>query len=238
MNKCRHCATGRIEYIRDLSSEEIVKQAIMMLKDQEFAGGRVKVLFMGMGEPLLNYENVMEAVRIFTREPWLDNVHNIIVSTSGIVPAIRVLTKEKIRPKLAITIGSVSEKKRSWLLVPVGKLYSLSALLEVSREYVAVTGDSVIFQYPMIKDFNDSLDDAETLTNLVKDIPCEVHIIPFNEFKGSQLRRPTQETLFNFCQFLSSHGVKVFLKPSFGVDINAGCGQLVAGYSNRNYCHK
>ena len=226
VNKCKHCATGRIQYIRDLSSEEIINQVKIMLKEQRFVQGKVKLLFMGMGEPLLNYKEVMRAIRMFSQETWLQNTRDIIISTSGIVEAICQLASEEIRPKLAITIGAVSEEKRNWLLVPIGKLFSLSVVTKVAREYITRTNDDIIFQYPLIKDFNDSIEEAKTLTNLIKNIPSEVHLIQFNEFKESQLKRPTEDIISNFYQYLNSEGIKVFIKRSFGIDINAGCGQL------------
>lgn len=228
MNKCRHCATGRIEYVRDLSSEEIVEQVETILEDEKFAEGKLKILFMGMGEPLLNYENVISAIKTFKLKRWSVDACNIIVSTSGIVPGIYKLETETVRPRLAVTIGATSDEKRGWLLIPTGKLYPISTLLVACREYAIATGDSVVFQYPLIKDFNDSLDEARALAGLVADIPCEVHIIPFNEFEGSSLRRPTPKNLSGFSQTLSLSSVKATMKPSFGIDINAGCGQLIA----------
>jgi 23S rRNA (adenine2503-C2)-methyltransferase len=228
VNKCKHCATSRIEYVRDLASEEIIEQTTAMLEDRRFARGKVKILFMGMGEPLFNYGNVLAAINMFKAQPWLHSVHDITVSTSGIVPNINKLAKEITRPRLAITIGATSDDKRSWLLVPVGKLYDLSITLAACRQYTETTKESVIFQYPLIKNFNDSSDEAKALSNLITDIPCEVHVIPFNEFEGSVLRRPTDDELSHFCQTLASYDLKVTQKPSFGVDIDAGCGQLKA----------
>lgn len=227
-NRCRHCATGQGDYRRDLSSEEIVEQTKVMLEGCRSARDRVRILFMGMGEPLLNYENLLIAVKTLNASPWLDSVCDITVSTSGILPGIERLAAETARPRLAVTIGATSDDKRSWLLVPTGKLYPLSTTLEVCRQYAGTTQEAVVFQYTLIRDFNDSVEEAEALSRLIADIPCEVHVIPFNEFDGSMLRHPTHLKLSRFCRTLAYYGVKSAQKPSFGADIHAGCGQLRA----------
>ncbi len=226
MNRCKHCATGRLDFERDLTVTEIIAEVHLMLQDLKIDKGKFKILFMGMGEPFLNYDNVMNAVNILGTEPWLDGLHNVIVSTSGVLPAINQLSKEALRPRLAITIGATSDDKRGRLLIPTGKLYPLSLLLETCREYVKSTGDSLIFQYPLIEGFNNSVDEAKALVSLVRDIPCDIHIIPFNEFEESEFKRPSQESISAFHNAIDSSGISVSIKPSFGTDVYGGCGQL------------
>lgn len=222
INKCRHCATGQIPYVRDLSINEIVTQVLQMTKEPSPSD---KILFMGMGEPLFNLDNVLGAIDKFIESKIVMNLDKVIISTSGVIPGITELSKKRNRVRLAITLGTLNSKKREYM-IPITKIYPIDALIAACKDYQDTTNDRLIFQYPLLKDFNDTDKDIEETIQTLQDFDYELHIIPFNEFEGAPFERPSSRKIKYFYKMFESAGVEIFEKPSKGVDVHAGCGQL------------
>ena len=221
-NKCLHCATGKVNYSRDMTSDEIFAQVNLIKKNNKLND---RILFMGMGEPLLNYDNVIKTCKLFIEKSIIKSFKDIIISTSGIIDGIKKLGIEKDRPRLAVTIGFPDQKRRE-LLIPHSKIYKLELLMNECLNFQEKTGDEIIFEYPLIKNYNDSMEDIKQFINLIKDFRCEIHIIPFNEFKKSKFKRPSEKRIKEVIDILKNNDIYAFDKPSYGIDIYAGCGQL------------
>jgi 23S rRNA (adenine2503-C2)-methyltransferase len=223
-NKCKHCATGRdIEYVRDLTSYEIFEQVKVLSDNNNDDFRNYSILFMGMGEPFFNYDNLIKSFSLFN-EVGIQN-DRITVSTSGIIPQINEFLKLPKRPKLAISIHAADNKQRD-SLVPINKVFGLFNLIETIKNYTKITGEEVIIQYTLIKGFNDTLRDINNMETILSEIKCELQIIPFNSFPTSSLKAPSKREVDLFCNQLSSRGFKLALKPSRGNDVFGGCGQL------------
>lgn len=223
-NKCKHCATGRdIEYVRDLTSHEIFEQVKVLSDNNNDNFRNYTILFMGMGEPFFNYNNLIKSFSLFN-EIGIEN-DRITVSTSGIIPQINEFIKLTRRPKLAISIHAADNEQRD-KLVPINKVYGLLDLIDTIKNYTKITGDEVIIQYTLIKGFNDTLNDINNMEAILSEIKCELQIIPFNPFPTSSLKSPSKTDVDFFCNQLSSRGFKLSLKPSRGNDVFGGCGQL------------
>lgn len=230
-NKCRHCATGHVDFERDLTADEIYNQSRLLL-DAHGANGKIKVLFMGMGEPLLNLEHVMSASEKMLNDNLVKSPKDIIVSTSGVSPFIKKFSKYNVRPQLAVTIGALPEEKRV-KLIPTTKVFNLNSLIDSCVTFQEATNDKIIFEIPLIKDFNDSDDDAQNMTEIMKRFYCEIQVIPFNTFELSNMSKPSKKTTNKFVEILKANGLNVSVKNSFGTDLNAGCGQLsITNYAN------
>ena len=220
--KCQHCATGKMEYIRDLSCQEIFAQVDLIKKNLD---KNDKILFMGMGEPFFNYNNVLESCKLFVKNNIVKSYHNIIISTCGIIPGIKKLSNEKNRPKLAITIGNAIQSKRE-RLIPISKVFPIREVIEECIAFQEKTGDKIIFEYPLIRNINDSEEDIRSFIELIRSIECMIHVIPFNEFEGGNLKRPSNNEVKRFMKKLDEYSLDTYKKPSFGIDVYAGCGQL------------
>ncbi|MCX5644199.1 MAG: radical SAM protein [Phycisphaerae bacterium] len=224
-NKCRHCATGTVGFERDLSDLEIIGEVGLLLAEHGDGKGPVRVLFMGMGEPFLNYENVISAVAGMVEKGLIGSAQDAIVSTSGIASGIQRLATEKIRPRLAVTIAAVPDEKRV-RLIPTTKFFPLADIMSACRHFQTMTQEEIICEIPLIDSFNSSVDDAHAIADFLSSLTCEIQIVPFNHFPPSAFRRPDPNGLSIFTATLKSRGMKVAVKPSYGTDIAAGCGQL------------
>ena len=222
---CGFCQTGRMGLKRNLSTGEIVDQLIFV---REHAKQPItNVVFMGMGEPLHNYDNVIIAADIF-HSPRGFNLAatRITISTVGILPKIQQFISEKHRYKLAISLNAADDRIRTQLM-PVNKKWSIADLISAGKEYSNLKKRQVMFEYVLLKGINDSEDDANKLAHLLKGIPCKLNIIPYNETDGSY-QRPDEKTINQFSDTLHNlrDEYRVFVRWSKGQDINAGCGQL------------
>lgn len=224
-NKCRHCATGQVPYKRDLTTEEIVGQ-FLNIKGKEQFDKKVRIIFMGMGEPLFNFKNVFSAIETFVKE--CDVSHSdITVSTSGILSKFRDFAGIKKRPRLAISLHAADNEKRSSLM-PINKIYSIDDLMSGIWNYINFTSDQIIIEYTLIGDFNDLEEDRENLLKLLFPLKdkIELQFIPLNESKYIPFK--ASEKIEEFKSFFLKEGFQTFIKQSSGRDIGAGCGQLVA----------
>ncbi|MEW6685254.1 MAG: 23S rRNA (adenine(2503)-C(2))-methyltransferase RlmN [Candidatus Edwardsbacteria bacterium] len=220
---CLFCATAKMGFTRNLSTGEILDQII---KVQSQKGPLTNLVLMGMGEPLLNYEATMKAVRIINRvEGFQMGARKITVSTAGIIPSIERLSEEKLQIKLAVSLNATVDTVRNYLM-PINKKYPLRVLLSAIRNFVKITKKRITFEYILISDINDSLKDAERLSKIAQEIPCKINLIPLNPFPNSFLKPPTLKKILQFRDYLYPRTPAVTLRISRGQDILAACGQL------------
>jgi 23S rRNA (adenine2503-C2)-methyltransferase len=223
---CHFCLTAQLGLKRNLSAGEIVGQVLLALEDQrEHLLPRTNVVLMGQGEPLLNYEPVMAAVRILLdpKAVALAPKH-VTLSTSGIVPGIDRLGQEPVRPKLAISLNASTDEQRD-AIMPINRKYPLAELLDACRRYPLGPREFITFEYVLLGGFNDAPEDARRVLKLLANIPSKVNLIPWNPGE-LPYRRPTKESVEEFRQILLDKGVFAFVRYSRGQDIMAACGQL------------
>lgn len=227
VNKCAYCATGSKRYVRDLTANEIVSQIICLVDDNNTTLSDMGVLFMGMGEPFFNYFNVTQSIKMLTSpgEAYSCNLDSIVVSTSGVVPKIIDFASESSRARLAISLNASNELLRSSLM-PINKVFSLKELLNACDHFIDKTGDRLIFEYVLIKGINDSELDLAGLKGIARNYPCEVQLIPYNESRYSLFEKPNPSTVQMFLNELNDSGIHATAKPSYGIDVLGGCGQL------------
>ena len=224
--QCSFCGTGQAGFKRNLSSEEIVGQVLFFARMLKKSGDKVdNIVFMGMGEPFLNYDNVIEAIEILNDKDGFNlGIRHISISTCGIIPAIKKFAEENLQCNLAISLHTADDKKRT-MIMPVNKVYPLSDLMKAVGEYIEKTNRKVMFEYLLLDGFNDGLEDAEKLANLMKNNLYHINLIKYHDtgsgFKPSPLKKRKI-----FFDFLKKKGVSVTFRVSFGEDILAACGQL------------
>ena len=221
---CKFCASTGIKFIRNLTSGEIVEQ---ILKIEQDTGVKVSnVVFMGIGEPLDNYENVINAIRILNNPKGLNiGARHISVSTSGLVPMIYKLAEENIQCTLSISLHATTDEKRSSMM-PVNKRYNIEELLQACKDYIKTTNRRVSFEYALAKDNNDNLQDAKQLVKLLKGMNCHVNLIPINKIENGAYNKSTNENIMKFRDYLNDHGIVATIRRELGSDIDAACGQL------------
>ncbi len=223
---CHFCLTAQLGLKRNLSAGEIVGQVLAPLEDQrEHLLPQTNVVLMGQGEPLLNYDAVMAAVRILLdpRGVGLAPRH-VTLSTSGITPGIERLAQETVRPKLAISLNASTDKQRD-AIMPINRKYSLSVLLDACRNFPLGPREFITFEYVLLGGFNDAPEDARRVAKLLANIPSKVNLIPWNP-GDLPYKRPQEESIEAFRQILLDKGVFAFVRRSRGQDIMAACGQL------------
>ncbi|XP_028123241.1 uncharacterized protein LOC114320293 isoform X1 [Camellia sinensis] len=224
---CQFCYTGRMGLRRNLTAGEIVEQAVFARRLLSAEVGSItNVVFMGMGEPLHNIENVMKAADIMVHEQGLHfSPRKVTVSTSGLVPQLRRFLNE-CNCALAVSLNATTNEVRNWIM-PINRKYNLGLLLETLRQELRFKRNyKVLFEYVMLAGINDSTEDAKRLIELVKGIPCKINLISFNPHSGSQFRSTPDAKMIEFRNILAEAGCIVFLRPSRGDDQMAACGQL------------
>ncbi len=224
---CSFCATATMGFHRNLTAGEIVDQVLQI---QHHAGLVVThVVFMGMGEPFLNYDQVLKAADLMHDPDGMNlGSRRLTISTAGIIPAIRRFTKEKRKYKLAISLNAAGETQREQIM-PLTRKYAVSELLSAIQDYYQALRHQVTFEYVLLDRFNDTPGDARRLIRLIGRLPCKVNIIPYNEI-GGNFRRPDPERLKSFLAVLNQAPFTVTVRWSKGTDIKAGCGQLATEY--------
>ncbi|KAL1565623.1 23S rRNA (adenine(2503)-C(2))-methyltransferase [Salvia divinorum] len=224
---CQFCYTGRMGLKRNLSAAEIVEQAVFARRLLSHEVGNItNVVFMGMGEPLHNIENVLKAADIMVDEQGLQfSPRKVTVSTSGLVPQLKRFLKES-NCALAVSLNATTDEVRNWVM-PINRKYNLELLLGTLREELRLKRHyKVLFEYVMLAGVNDSVEDAKRLIDLVQGIPCKVNLISFNPHCGSNFKPTTDEKMIEFRNILAEARVVVFVRPSRGDDQMAACGQL------------
>lgn len=218
---CKFCLTGIQGLDRNLETHEIVAQIVELRKMAPITN----IVFMGMGEPLHNFDHVVKACQIFLEQDGLNfSKRKVTVSTSGLVPAIKKLG-EIIDVSLAISLNATTDEQRDQIM-PVNRKWNIQELLDACRKFPLAPHRRITFEYVLLKDFNDSLEDARRLLKLLRGIPHKVNLIPFNEHSGSAFLRPSDSTVKAFQNVLVRQGVTATVRVSRGRDILAACGQL------------
>jgi 23S rRNA (adenine2503-C2)-methyltransferase len=226
---CRFCLTAKDGFVRNLTAGEIVAQVRDIKKH---IGNRPlsNIVLMGMGEPLANYANVVQAIRILTdRDFGLEfSTRRVTLSTAGLVPELLQLGKDAA-VNLAVSLNATDNETRSRLM-PVNNKYPLENLLEACRMYPLAPRKRITFEYILIQGINDSMEDARRLSKLLRPIKAKINLIPFNEHPGSLFRRPDEKTILAFQDILVQHHYTAMVRSSKGQDISAACGQLRASH--------
>ena len=224
---CAFCLTARGGFIRNLTPGEIVGQVLEIKKDNDIASNRrVNIVYMGMGEPLDNLDNLAKAIRIFANENGLSiSPKRQTVSTSGISTKIEKLGKMELGVQLAISLHAVDDALREQL-IPMNKAYNIASIIEAVRNFPVNTRKRVMFEYLVIKNVNDDIASAKKLVKLLNGIKSKVNLIYFNPYPGTTFERPEPEQMRKFQEYLLSKGVLCTIRESKGLDISAACGQL------------
>ena len=226
---CAFCATGKAGFIRNLTTGEIVGQ-LLYIRERGGAEAFHNIVFMGMGEPLLNYKNMVAAVGIISSEIGLSvSAKRVTVSTAGIVPGIIRLADSGLKVNLAISLHAASDKKRM-VLMPIAKKYRLAELMKAAEYFAVKRKKRVTFEYILFKGFNDSKVDALELARLVEGIPCKINILAYNPVNGLPYERPSDDDVDRFGKLLYPRAPAVTVRKSRGLDIAAACGQLAGKY--------
>jgi 23S rRNA (adenine2503-C2)-methyltransferase len=223
---CQFCLTALLGIKRNLSAGEIVGQVIAVLQDQKVSppDERVNLVFMGMGEPFLNFENFIKATRLLVEGVGIPE-SRMTVSTAGIVPRIYDLGAAPVRPKLAISLTASNDQLRSELM-PINRKWNLEKLMAAAREFPLRNREKITFEYVLLKRVNDSPEHARELAELVRGVKCKVNLIALNPGPGIEFEMPEENTVAEFQRILASAGVPVFVRRPRGRDIYAACGQL------------
>ena len=225
--KCGFCLTGKMGIIRNLTAGEIVGQVRVLVRELRMLQARFNIVLMGMGEPLHNYDAVMKALRMLADEHGLSvNPRRVTLSTVGVLPALERLATEPLMPNLAISLHATTEEQRD-LLVPINRKYGLKELLDACRRFPIKRRERITFEYVMLKDVNDSDDDARRLVRLLNGIKAKVNLLPLNEAAGIPYERPSDARVNRFAQMVAERGLTVSVRKSRGRDIRAACGQLI-----------
>ncbi|HYA27003.1 MAG TPA: 23S rRNA (adenine(2503)-C(2))-methyltransferase RlmN [Thermodesulfovibrionales bacterium] len=226
--KCSFCLTGKMNLRRNLKAHEIVDQVIAvgrLIEPQRITN----IVFMGMGEPLANFDEVVESLRRMTALLKISK-RRITLSTCGIAPKIPELGGAGIpRVNLAVSLNATTDEVRDSIM-PVNRKHPLASLLSACRHFPLEPRRRITFEYVLLEGMNDTDMDADRLVQMLRGIPCKVNLIPFNPYKGSKFRRPTDGVLARFQNILLDGNITALLRKSKGPDILAACGQLKAGY--------
>ena len=221
---CKFCASTGIKFVRSLTAGEIVEQILAV--EQDINDKISNIVFMGIGEPLDNYDNVISAIRIINNQKGLNiGARHISVSTSGLVPRIYDLANENIQCTLSISLHATNNEKRSSMM-PVNNAYPIEELIKACKEYIKITNRRVSFEYALAKDNNDNLEDAKELVKLLKGMLCHVNLIPINKIENGKYTKSSNENIMKFRDYLNDHGIVATIRRELGSDIDAACGQL------------
>ena len=219
---CSFCATGKRGFIRNLSYKEILEQVLTIQRD---TGLKVtNVVFMGQGEPLLNLDNVLKAMQIFN-DCFQIGARRITVSTSGIIPGIERLGDVEMQSTLALSLHAPNHETRAKLM-PIENKYNIKDLHSALKKYIQKTGRRITIEYLLIKDLNDTLESVKELANYLKDIKCNINLIPYNPTAKNDYQKPSNNSIMRFKALMEQTGKKVTVRLERGADIDAACGQL------------
>ncbi|WP_298714509.1 23S rRNA (adenine(2503)-C(2))-methyltransferase RlmN [Chitinophaga sp.] len=226
---CKFCATGFMDRKRNLEFDEIFDEvALINRQSLESAGKKLtNIVYMGMGEPLLNYKNVLKSIEMITSPDGLAmSPKRITVSTAGVAKQIRQLGDDKVRFNLALSLHAANDEKRSEIM-PINDSNNLKNLVEALNYFYKATENEISFEYILFKDFNDSIKDADELIKIYRQVPVDlVNIIEYNPIDNARFQKPSEEKTAAFMEYLGKHRVNARLRRSRGKDIDAACGQL------------
>ncbi len=225
---CKFCATGRLKLMRNLSAGEIYDQVLLLtrLSQEHFDQALSNIVFMGMGEPLLNYKNMLNGIEMITSENGLGiSPKRITVSTAGIAKMIRKLGDDEVKFNLALSLHAANDIKRSQIM-EINDTNNLSVLAESLRYFYKKTGSRITFEYIIFRDFNDSLMDARELADFCKNVPVKINIIEYNPIDDGEFQQADKNKVDAFAAYLEGLNLVVNIRRSRGKDIDAACGQL------------
>lgn len=224
---CSFCLTAKGGFTRDLTAGEIVAQVLAVKKDNDHAHNRrVNIVYMGMGEPLDNLDNLTKAIKIFQDEEGLAiSGKRQTVSTSGLSNKIDKLGEMDLGVHIAISLHAVDDALRTEL-IPMNKAHNISSIIDAVKRFPIDTRKRVMFEYLVIKDKNDDIASAKKLVKLLSGIKAKVNLIYFNPYPGTDYKRPSREDMIKFQEYLVNHGLLCTIRDSKGIDISAACGQL------------
>jgi len=225
---CKFCATGKLDRLRNLDAAEIYDQVAIIKKqaEEKYSTPLTNIVYMGMGEPLLNYANVLKSVEYITSPQGLGmSPKRITVSTAGIAKMIKKLGDDNVKFNLALSLHAANDAKRSTIM-PINEHNSLESLAEALRYFYSKTGSRVTFEYIVFNGFNDELQDARELAEFCKNVPVKVNLIEYNPIEGENFINAKEDKIDAFMKFLESKNIIVNIRRSRGKDIDAACGQL------------
>lgn len=233
---CKFCATGKLKLMRNLTAGEIVDQVVYLKNQAEnrYNTPLSNIVYMGMGEPLLNYKHMLRSTELLTSPEGLGmSPRRITVSTAGIAKMIKKLGDDEVKFNLALSLHAANDEKRSKIM-EINDSNDLEALAEALTYFHSKTGTRVTFEYIIFKDFNDSLEDAQELVAFSRCVPCKINIIEYNSIDDSEFQQADAMKVNQFANYLESKGLVVNIRRSRGKDIDAACGQL----ANKNKAAK
>jgi len=225
---CKFCATGQMKRMRNLEVAEIFDQVVILneICNEYYGSNLTNVVYMGMGEPLLNYKNVLESINRLTSEEGLHmGARRITVSTAGIAKMIVKLADDNGRINLALSLHAANDAKRDKIM-PINEQNNLDILKDALRYYADASGRLLYFEYIIFNNFNDKEEDALELVEFCRGLPCKVNIIEYNPVSGTGMGRAQYDKVLAFQQIVADNGIKITLRRSRGKDIDAACGQL------------
>lgn len=225
---CKFCATGKLERIRNLEADEIYDQVAIIREqaEKEYSIPLSNIVYMGMGEPLLNYTNVLKSIERITAPDGLGmSPQRITVSTAGIAKMIRKLGDDQVKFNLALSLHAANDVKRNQIM-PINETNSLEALIDALNYFYEKTGTRVTFEYIVFRNFNDSLMDAKELAEICRKVKAKVNLIEYNPIDGGEFMNAADDKIEAFKNYLEGKGIIVNIRRSRGKDIDAACGQL------------
>ncbi len=225
---CKFCATGYMDRKRNVNADEIYDQVVLINRqaEEKYKKPLTNIVYMGMGEPLLNYSNVLRSIDRITAPDGLNIAsRRITVSTAGIAKMIKKLGDDEVRFNLALSLHAANDKKRNEIM-PINEQNTLEALAEALKYYYAKTNNPVTYEYIVFNDFNDELSDAAELAAFCKHVPCKVNIIEYNPISFANYKNADVDKVEVFAEFLRKKGINTYVRKSRGKDIDAACGQL------------
>ncbi len=224
---CKFCATGHNGFKRNLDASEIISQ--ILLAQQDTGLKITNVVFMGQGEPLDNFENIKKAFDFINKNLQI-SIRRMTLSTSGIVPKIYELAKNELTPTLAISLHAPNHEIREKIM-PIEKKYNIQELKKALKDFNNVTKDRITIEYILIGGLNDTIECAKELIEFLKDIKCNINLIPYNPVSSNDFEKPNKKAMMKFKYLLESSGKKVTIRLERGADIDAACGQLAGKIS-------
>ncbi|MCB9293125.1 MAG: 23S rRNA (adenine(2503)-C(2))-methyltransferase RlmN [Lewinellaceae bacterium] len=225
---CKFCATGRMKRVRNLDAGEIYDQVVLVNRQSEETFGHplTNIVYMGMGEPLLAYKNVLESVDRLTSPDGLNmSPRRITISTAGIAKMIKKLADDEVKFNLALSLHAADDEKRNQIM-PINEQNNLASLMEALRYFYRKTRNRISYEYIAFQNFNEGLEDAARLAELCKHFPVMVNIIEYNPIDGAPFLKASEHRIDDFAKYLRDKGVMVTVRRSRGKDIDAACGQL------------
>ena len=224
---CAFCLTGKMGLIRHLSAAEIAGQVRLLARATNLLDKSFNIVLMGMGEPLQNYDSTMRALRMLNEKEGFDmHPKRVTLSTVGLVPMMDKLAQEELMPNLAVSLHAATEETRR-AIVPPTKKYSLQDIIDACKRFPLSKRRRIMFEYVMLKDVNDSDEDARKLVKVLSGVKAKVNLLPLNAAPGIPFERPSDERVNAFAKILADRGLMVSVRKSRGRDIRAACGQLI-----------